>query len=92
MIINDLAGHNIVFDTKNRNTELDTLAIKLSSSLPAERDCRGVIKNTSVRTGWNGTLFGVTRFVWDVFLNFRQLGRGICVLRWRSDLWLGTLL
>ena len=25
MIINDLAGHNIVFDTKNRNTELDTL-------------------------------------------------------------------
>ena len=35
MIINDLAGHNIVFDTKNRNTELDTLLIKsiLSSTI-----------------------------------------------------------
>ena len=29
MIINDLDGYYIVFDTKNWNTELDTLAIKL---------------------------------------------------------------
>ena len=30
MIINDLDGYYIVFDTKNWNTELDTLAILLS--------------------------------------------------------------
>ena len=30
MIINDLDGYYIVFDTKNWNTELDTLAVKLS--------------------------------------------------------------
>lgn len=29
MIINDLDGYYIVFDTKNWNTELDTLVIKL---------------------------------------------------------------
>jgi len=29
MIINDLDGYYIVFDTKNWNTELDTLANKL---------------------------------------------------------------
>ena len=29
MIINDLDGYYIVFDTKNWNTELDTLAIIL---------------------------------------------------------------
>ena len=29
MIINDLDGYYIVFDTKNWNTELDTLAINL---------------------------------------------------------------
>ena len=28
MIINDLDDYYIVFDTKNRNTELDTLTIK----------------------------------------------------------------
>ena len=28
MIINDLDGYYIVFDTKNWNTELDTLVIK----------------------------------------------------------------
>lgn len=28
MIINDLDDYYIVFDTKNRNTELDTLKIK----------------------------------------------------------------
>ena len=28
MIINDLDGYYIVFDTKNWNTELDTLTIK----------------------------------------------------------------
>ena len=31
MIINDLDGYYIVFDTKNWNTELDTLAIYLIS-------------------------------------------------------------
>ena len=31
MIINDLDGYYIVFDTKNWNTELDTLINKLSS-------------------------------------------------------------
>ena len=30
MIINDLDDYYIVFDTKNRNTELDTLNIKLT--------------------------------------------------------------
>ena len=30
MIINDLDGYYIVFDTKNWNTELDTLIIKYS--------------------------------------------------------------
>ena len=29
MIINDLDDYYIVFDTKNRNTELDTLVIEL---------------------------------------------------------------
>ena len=29
MIINDLDDYYIVFDTKNRNTELDTLLIKI---------------------------------------------------------------
>ena len=29
MIINDLDGYYIVFDTKNWNTELDTLSIRL---------------------------------------------------------------
>ena len=29
MIINDLDDYYIVFDTKNRNTELDTLLINL---------------------------------------------------------------
>ena len=31
MIINDLDGYYIVFDTKNWNTELDTLSIKTHS-------------------------------------------------------------
>ena len=31
MIINDLDGYYIVFDTKNWNTELDTLSIYVSS-------------------------------------------------------------
>ena len=31
MIINDLDDYYIVFDTKNRNTELDTLVILLIS-------------------------------------------------------------
>ena len=30
MIINDLDDYYIVFDTKNRNTELDTLIYKLN--------------------------------------------------------------
>lgn len=30
MIINDLDGYYIVFDTKNWNTELDTLVYKLN--------------------------------------------------------------
>lgn len=33
MIINDLDDYYIVFDTKNRNTELDTLIIVSSLSL-----------------------------------------------------------
>lgn len=33
MIINDLDGYYIVFDTKNWNTELDTLSDKLRSQL-----------------------------------------------------------
>jgi hypothetical protein len=32
MIINDLDGYYIVFDTKNRNTELDTLINKFQNS------------------------------------------------------------
>ena len=32
MIINDLDGYYIVFDTKNWNTELDTLITKHSAS------------------------------------------------------------
>ena len=31
MIINDLDGYYIVFDTKNWNTELDTLIYKLKN-------------------------------------------------------------
>lgn len=34
MIINDLDGCYIVFDTKNRNMELDTLIFRIPSSLP----------------------------------------------------------
>ena len=33
MIINDLDGYYIVFDTKNWNTELDTLSSNSSSSV-----------------------------------------------------------
>ena len=33
MIINDLDGYYIVFDTKNWNTELDTLPIKILKML-----------------------------------------------------------
>ena len=33
MIINDLDDYYIVFDTKNRNTELDTLVISLFFSI-----------------------------------------------------------
>ena len=33
MIINDLDGYYIVFDTKNWNTELDTLSSKLNQLL-----------------------------------------------------------
>lgn len=33
MIINDLDGYYIVFDTKNWNTELDTLIIKTLNEL-----------------------------------------------------------
>ena len=33
MIINDLDDYYIVFDTKNRNTELDTLGNNLSTKL-----------------------------------------------------------
>ena len=33
MIINDLDGYYIVFDTKNWNTELDTLVIKHNNIL-----------------------------------------------------------
>ena len=33
MIINDLDGYYIVFDTKNWNTELDTLIIKYIPSI-----------------------------------------------------------
>ena len=34
MIINDLDGYYIVFDTKNWNTELDTLLVNLFISNP----------------------------------------------------------
>ena len=37
MIINDLDGYYIVFDTKNWNTELDTLVIKLLSYVATNR-------------------------------------------------------
>ena len=33
MIINDLDGYYIVFDTKNWNTELDTLVVKLHPAI-----------------------------------------------------------
>ena len=35
MIINDLDGYYIVFDTKNWNTELDTLFLRLINGLGA---------------------------------------------------------
>lgn len=37
MIINDLDGYYIVFDTKNWNTELDTLVISPIKELGIER-------------------------------------------------------
>ena len=39
MIINDLDGYYIVFDTKNWNTELDTLVIKLIFSCKKKYFC-----------------------------------------------------
>lgn len=33
MIINDLDGYYIVFDTKNWNTELDTLIFRLANKV-----------------------------------------------------------
>ena len=41
MIINDLDDYYIVFDTKNRNTELDTLVI-----VPKQRQHKGIISTT----------------------------------------------
>ena len=38
MIINDLDGYYIVFDTKNWNTELDTLSINIDSKTFANSD------------------------------------------------------
>ena len=38
MIINDLDGYYIVFDTKNWNTELDTLFINLYYGLVSNKD------------------------------------------------------
>ena len=38
MIINDLDGYYIVFDTKNWNTELDTLVTKLNDGPVIELD------------------------------------------------------
>ena len=40
MIINDLDGYYIVFDTKNWNTELDTLVIKPMHSLTEIEICQ----------------------------------------------------
>ena len=37
MIINDLDDYYIVFDTKNRNIELDTLFVECNSTLPPQR-------------------------------------------------------
>ena len=37
MIINDLDDYYIVFDTKNRNTELDTLVINIFSCTFSEK-------------------------------------------------------
>ena len=36
MIINDLDGYYIVFDTKNWNTELDTLVINITTPVKPE--------------------------------------------------------
>ena len=44
MIINDLDGYYIVFDTKNWNTELDTLIINLLHNC----DCQVIIWAYSV--------------------------------------------
>ena len=43
MIINDLDGYYIVFDTKNWNTELDTLSINIILYWDEKRSCLGYI-------------------------------------------------
>ena len=48
MIINDLDGYYIVFDTKNWNTELDTLLVYFPGSMTHVKTSRGSAK-------WVGT-------------------------------------
>lgn len=45
MIINDLDGYYIVFDTKNWNTELDTLVNKSINRQPGSSNPQGTEKN-----------------------------------------------
>lgn len=45
MIINDLDGYYIVFDTKNWNTELDTLFINLKNQMKMKRETLKKILN-----------------------------------------------
>ena len=45
MIINDLNGYYIVFDTKNWNTELDTLFINLKNQMKMKRETLKKILN-----------------------------------------------
>ena len=74
MIINDLDGYYIVFDTKNWNTELDTLIANTSPILFDGRDREGyqIVKTSFFRSSyWNKTVeyYGIVRWLYidDLF-------------------------
>lgn len=71
MIINDLDGYYIVFDTKNWNTELDTLLNRLIMSFKAEqRDIDYLLSNKLYEIPRNQRRYVWNKDNWeDLFLN-----------------------
>ena len=52
MIINDLDGYYIVFDTKNWNTELDTLINNIKTTITVPQVDFNLLKELAKKFGW----------------------------------------